>query len=310
MIRSSKHILKYSNKNKLCSLEELFSDYEQDLKFYISLILSNKLPSRNNLTSKNLPNNKISHSQWKQIVYKNASEIVRSNLKYAKNKVYNRYKKIYFKCKEKDICKNFLNKRFSELKINYLKRVKIDLKTITINIDSRLFDIKYDSKNFDEFILLRLPYFKETKKRAISLNLPIKHHKQSNKFIQGNFRRLNTIKLSKVNNNFYLTFTFEKEDKEHKIIGENIAFDLGYKKLLSDSNGNHYGKELLAIYDKLSRKKRGSKNYQDLLIHKNNLIRKTCNNLDLNQVKIIVVENLKRVRDNSKIGRKVMNKIQ
>ncbi len=28
-------------------------------------------------------------------------------------------------------------------------------------------------------------------------------------------------------------------------------FDIGYKRLLSDSNGNHYGQELFKIYDKM-----------------------------------------------------------
>ena len=63
MIRSSQHILKFSNKNKLKYLEQLFYDYKIDLNYYINLIVSNKLPLRTNLSSKLLPNNKITHSQ-------------------------------------------------------------------------------------------------------------------------------------------------------------------------------------------------------------------------------------------------------
>jgi IS605 OrfB family transposase len=310
MIRSSKHILKYSNKNKLDSLRLLFSDYEQDLKFYICLIISNKLPLKNNLTSKDLPNNKISHSQWKQIIYKNASEIVRSNLEKVKKNRFKKYRKLYAKCLEKGIHQKFLDKRFSELNINYLKRIKIDIKSITINIDNRLFDIKYRTKEFDEFTLLRLPYFKKDKKRAISVKLPIKHHKHSNKFIQQNFRRLNSIKLQQIKDNFYFNLTWEKDNKEKKTFGKEIAFDIGYKKLLSDSNGKHYGEKLNEIYDKLSKKKRGSRNYKDLLIHKNNQIRKVCNTLDLEEAKTVIVEDLKRVKNKSKINHKVMNKMQ
>ncbi len=65
-------------------------NYKTDLKFYIDLILTEKLPLKLNLSSKELPTNIIYHSQWKQIIYKQASEIVRSNIKYQLNKRYNK----------------------------------------------------------------------------------------------------------------------------------------------------------------------------------------------------------------------------
>lgn len=310
MIRSSKHTLKYCNKNKTNSLEQMFSDYKIDLEFYISLILSKKLPLKINLTSKDLPSNKITHSRWKTIIYKNASEIIRSNLQFTKNKVYKNYRKVYAKCIKDNKHQSFTNKKFSELNINYLKRIKINLNNVTINIDNRLFNIKHDAKYFDEFILLMLPYFKKNKKRAVQIKIPIKHHKQSNHLIQLNFKQLNNIKLTKSNNIFYITYVYKKIDKEKRTGGKQLGIDIGYKKLISDSTGNHYGVELNAIYDKLSKKKRGSTNFKDLIIHKNNLIRRTCNNLNLEEVKDLIVEDLKRVRDNSKIGHKTMNKMQ
>ena len=74
--RISKHILKFSNNNKLKLLEQLFYDYEIALNECLNLLLSNKLELKNLLSSKDIPTlGNINHSQWKQIIYKHASEI-------------------------------------------------------------------------------------------------------------------------------------------------------------------------------------------------------------------------------------------
>lgn len=308
MIRSSKHTLKFSNKDKLLQLNNLYNDYLVDLKYYINLIKNNKLPLKTNLSSKDLPTNLIKHSQYKQVIYKNASEIVRSNIQKIKNKCYSKYKKLYSKCLNKKKHFKFTNKLYKELNINYLKRIKIDVKNISLNIDNRLFDIELSNKSFNEFINLRLPYFYETKKRAISLKLPIKYHKHSLKFKDWN--RLNTIKLLKENNKFYVVYCYEKENTVKRSNGSQIGLDQGYKKLISDSNGNHYGVNLNSIYDKLSKKKRGSKNYNDLLTHKNNLINQTVNKISFSDIKDVYIEDLCNVKYKSKLSTKLMNKLQ
>lgn len=307
MIKTSKHILKYSNQNKLDFLEQLFNDYQSDLSLYINLILSKNLPLKTNLTSKDIQANKISHSQWKQIIYKQASEIIRSNLKKTKNKCYNRYKKLYAKCKKENRHQKFLNKKYKELNINYLKRIKIDLKNVSLNIDNRLFDIQ-NGNSFDEFVMIRLPYFQQGKKRAIQLKLPIKHHKHSNKFKTWN--RKNTIQIKRHVDGFMLSFFWEKDETHKRASGKDLGIDIGYRKLISDSNGKHYGSNLFDIYNKLANKVRGSKNYKDLLKHKTNEIRRVCNNLPLKGLQNLIIEDLKNVKSNSKIGHKTMNKMQ
>jgi putative transposase len=42
-------------------------------------------------------------------------------------------------------------------------------------------------------------------------------------------------------------------------LGEVLGVDIGVNKVLSDSNGNHYGREFKAIRDKVKRRKPGSK---------------------------------------------------
>ena len=87
MIRTSKHTLCYANRNKIDVLDSLYSDYKELLQHYIQMILKEHLPMRLFLSSKDLPDvNAITHSQWKQIAYKQASENVKSLIKKSKIK--------------------------------------------------------------------------------------------------------------------------------------------------------------------------------------------------------------------------------
>lgn len=276
MIRSTKHILKYQTDYKTEQLDKLFADYKEDLQFYIDLIWSKSLPLKNNLSSKLLATNKISHSQWKQVIYKQASEIIRSNIKKKKTS-------------------------------------KPDIKTCNINIDERLFDIEYQDINsgeFNEFIKLRLPYFykKKTRNCLISINLPIKYHKHFFKY--KDWQRKKTIKLLKQSGKYFIGLVFEKDNVPLKTSGTSLGVDIGYKKLLVTSNGQIIGKDLETTYNKIANKKRGSKNYKQSLLQRDNELNMYVNQLDLSNVKELVIEDLKNVKHKSKLSRKFNNKLQ
>ncbi len=308
MIRSSRHILKFSNLNKIKYLEQLFEDYEIDVKFYIELILSQKLELNKNLSSKILPINKIHHSQWRQIVYKQASEIVRSNIEYCLDKRYKKYKKCYKYFIKRNRQLKFLNKRFKDLKLkDAIKICKIDIKNISINIDDRLLSYENSSIHFNEFIGLKLPHFYSDKKKAIQINLPIKWHKQSLKYKDWN--RKKTVQLKKINDNFYIIFSYEKE-VEMKEKHDSIAFDIGYNKLIVSSNNDVYGQEMKQMYTILSNMKRGSKNYKQYLTFKNNKINEICNSIDLKNVSTVILEDLQQVKHKSKYSKKMNSKLQ
>ena len=111
-------------------------------------------------------------------------------------------------------------------------------------------------------------------------------------------------------NKYYLNIFWEKENikKENKF---KVGIDQGYNKLISDSNGVHWGKELKQIYIKLANKKRGSKNYNQLLTYKRNKINEVINKF-VNTYKDtdIVCEDLKRVKHASKLYKSTNNKLQ
>lgn len=313
MIRSSRHILKFSTDTKLHILERMFQDTKECVEFYIDLIIKQELPLLSNLSSKLLPDFKnIKHSRYKQLLYKHASEIIRSQISSAEGRRYNRYKYLYKKYADTNKLKFFTSKKFKELKLKNILGtkyfIKPDLQNFSLNLDERFINFSNNSKHFDEFLRLTLPYFKQNKKVAETVNLPIKQHKHSLKY--KDWKRKNTVRLLKINSNFYVEFIYEKQDTAIKTVGSSLGIDIGYKKLITCSDSCILGTNLEQIYTKLSNKKRGSRNYKQLLLHKKQEINRICNLLDLSTTKEIVCENLKIVKHKSKFSHGFNNKLQ
>ncbi len=69
MIRTSKHILKFANKEKLNILDKIYSDCKKQIGVYIDEIISGKLELKKLMSSKLLSSEFIKRSTWKQICY-------------------------------------------------------------------------------------------------------------------------------------------------------------------------------------------------------------------------------------------------
>lgn len=236
MIRSLKFSLSKSNFNKLEKLEMFHEMYMEDLKFYIELIKTEQLPIQNFLSSKLLPINKIQNSKIRILIYQQAVSIIRCNLNFTQKRVYKKYKKLYYKCSKENKHQRFLDKHFKDLNINYLKRIKVNISKCSMILGVGLVDFE-EGKSFDEFIRIRLPWNKENKKIGETINLPFNFYKYSRKYL--NWNRRNTISIIKQNNQFFLTLFFEKEEVK-KSNQQVIGLDIGYNKLISDSNGVHW----------------------------------------------------------------------
>ena len=108
-----------------------------------------------------------------------------------------------------------------------------------------------------------------------------------------------------------MNFIYEKEDIKKKSNNRKVGIDLGAHKLIADSNGNFYGKDLYDIYNRLANKKRGSKKYKKLLIYKQNRVNELCNKfVEDNTNCDIVCEDLKNVKHKSSFYKSVNNKLQ
>lgn len=310
MIKTTKHIIKYNTKIKNNYLERLYSDYIDCLRIYIDKILSGELELKKYITSKNLPFvNEIERKQWNAIIYKHASEIIRTVKKKYENRRFKRYQKVYSYFSREKRQLNFLNKRYSELKLN--NKLKINLKKVKLNLDANLFDYVTVNGEFNEFIQVKLPYKHEEKVSRynyININLPIKYHKQSLKYSLNDWKRKNTISIFKDNKNRFNIILYWEKEIEKRETGEYLGIDIGYKKLIADSNNNIYGKELVNIYERISNKKQGSKKFKKLLIERDKKINEICNKIEFRNTKQLFVEDLKNVKHGKSF--KFMNKLQ
>jgi transposase len=77
-----------------------------------------------------------------------------------------------------------------------------------------------------------------------------------------------------------------------KADGSVLGIDIGVHKLISDSNGDHYGREFKKVRDKIRGRKPGSKSRTRAFKERENLINRTINQLPLSNVRVIGVEAL------------------
>jgi len=310
MIKSTKHRIIDCNQGKLVFLDQLFVDYKSDLITYINYIIDGILPLKVNLSSKDLPTEIIKHSKYKREIYKQTSSILRSQMDKANKKRYNSYKRIYSYMKTNHPDSLFAKKKYSELNLKSVLKSKYftipNLNNLSINLTNEFFNIQ-SSYHFDSFVNLKLPYFNEKGTRSIQINIPLNNHKYSNNIKSKGFMLRNNIQIKKIDNNYYINLIWFKESITKRTEGSSLGMDMGYHKLLCDHNGNKYNGNLSEIYNEISRKKQGSKSFKKLLTYRDNEINQICNNIPLNNVKDLVIEDLKSV----KTGKKYFNnKIQ
>ena len=315
MIKSSKHnISNITNQAKLDSLDNLFIDYKHDLNIYIGYIIKGTLPLKNNLSSKLLPQKNIKHSRYKQIIYKHASEIIRSQIKRAKQKRFNKYKKIYKYYITNHPNSKFTLKKFKELNLNNIIYTKYftlpNIQNLSINLDERVFNIK-EGNYYDNFVKIILPYFNDKGTKALKINIPLKQHKHSNKLFNQGYNLRNNIQIKNIKGKYYITLIWEKEDTIKRTKGSSMGIDLGVNKLMVTSDGQFIGTEMKELYKKIVSKNRGSNSYKRTLEERTNLINYYIKQLNLDGIKTLYIEDLKNVKYKSSFEEKIKkNKVK
>ena len=169
-------------------------------------------------------------------------------------------------------------------------KVKPEFKNNSIELDQRFVSFLDLSKSFDEFIKF------SSLGNKIIIVCPIKHHKHYNNLIENGFTRSNSVRLREYNNNLYLDVFLEKDfiDIHSKKV---IGIDIGIKKLMVDSDGNMYGKDIERYMDKIQRKQQGSKAFKRALKERDDYINKTVKELPLSNY---VLENIKNIKKDTK----------
>lgn len=186
----------------------------------------------------------------------------------------------------------------------YKKKVKPNFTGAAFNLDGRFVDFQYANNTFDVWIRLA------SLGNKIQLRLPAKRHKHFNKF--KNWSQSKSIRLIHRHGKYFVEVLFEKEAKKIRKTGRTIGLDCGYKELAVTSDNQHLDDGLEQCYEKIARKKQGSKAFKKGLKERDNLINQSLNHFDTNDVRELVVEDLKNVKKESKgkLCKKFNNKLQ
>jgi len=184
------------------------------------------------------------------------------------------------------------------------KKSKPTLSKLTMELDSRFVKIEQNVNHFD--IWIRLSSIGD----KVAINLPSQKHIHFNKFLQDGWIIKKSIRLRVNESGYFIDIFFEKEAPKLRTTGKQKAIDIGYKKLIVSSDKEFIGD--YQIYEKIARKKQGSKAFKRALIERNELVNASCKTLDLDNVKELFAEDLKGVKHKSKgkIRKKFNNKLQ
>jgi putative transposase len=93
-------------------------------------------------------------------------------------------------------------------------------------------------------------------------------------------------------------------------MGNALGIDIGYKRLIATSDGNTYGNKFSELAAKIQRKKQGSKGFKKALIERDEYVNKTVKELPLKSVKVLVIEELKGLKNGKRFRKEFQAKFQ
>ena len=176
----------------------------------------------------------------------------------------------------------------------------------SFELDQRFICFPEISNSFDCWVRLRRIGLGK------AIYLPSRKHKQFLKFSNAGWTLKNCGRLRVKDDGLYLDVFFHKASPILKVNGDIVGLDIGYKKLAVLSDGQVVGKELENKIAKIARKKQGSKAFKKALRERDDYINHEVKNIDLSNIKTLVVEDLKNVKHKSKgkIRKEFNNKLQ
>jgi putative transposase len=160
----------------------------------------------------------------------------------------------------------------------------------TVELDQRFVSFIDADSSFDEFVK-----FSSLGNKLIVV-CPIKHHRHYNDLVSRGFKRSKSTRLTVVNGSLYLDVILEREAIPIKS-GKTIGIDMGIKKLMVDSDGNEYGKDIERLLDKANRKQFKSRAFDRALAERDAYINAAVKQLPLANV---VIEDLAGLDKNTK----------
>ena len=315
IIRSSKLSLKFSNKSKLEELNSFINEYKRVANLYLDYIWDNNISNSyakkdkiyttkfNNQNHLELPirlstvniDNKINlettlTARVSQCCLNQVLSIIRGLVEKQSKQQY-----IVGKLRAH---KQKINRKLRKAVRNRPGKPNLDNLKPELNINC--IDFQETDNSFDAFVKLK-SFTNEVRNKSI--NFPLKYHKTTNKW-KSQGKQLNSFLLS--SNSIDIRFEIEKNLKTE---GEIVGADQGIKDILTLSDKQVTKKvdihkhSLETIMNKILRKKKGSKAFSKAQTHRKNFINWSINQLNLNNIKEIRFEKVKRLRFKSKTSR-------
>ena len=285
MIRSTNTTTKFLNTNKKNNLNLFIDEYKNTTKIFIDILWDEeKIP-------KLLPKeytDKVKEQTWLsaraiQCCGKQACAIVRGTKKKNKQRKY-RYEKLLEENKIEQA--NKLKKI-----IEKYKESKPNINKIYPELDSRFITFDLNNKtSFDGWVTINSIGNKQ------KIIIPFKRTKHFNKlYKKGDLKK--GIRLFK----HQIEFNFELPDKHKKDIGNIVGLDIGIKKVYTTSDNempkqDKHGWNLTKIQNRLCKRIKGSKGFKRAQEHRKNYINWSLNQLNLDNIKVLNVEDIKDMR--------------
>jgi len=163
----------------------------------------------------------------------------------------------------------------------------------TMILDERFIEVQKSQNSFDYWIKVA------TLNKGKPILLPIKSYNYAKQYFE-DWNLVRGGRLTRNDKGWFLILTFERNIPTKKEEGKNIGIDIGIKKLIVDSEGKEYGKDIERLMDKIQRKQQGSKAFKRALKERDYYVNKTIKELPFKKTKVIVMEDIKDIKKNTK----------
>jgi len=311
LIRTAQHTTKFSNTGKLEVLRTFLLEYELAVKHYVDYFWTTKvewIASDQSIKTLDVANEKfdlpnfISTTDNEPTNTPNlSSRIIKSAAGQALGivgSIIAKRNKLAFKLNVATAKGDLQRVTKLQEELEKFKLTKPDAKITTANLDSNTLEfIVVDEngesfKEFDGFLKI-----KSMSRTLGFIEIPVKFHRQIKNLQKRGYKQKTTwfVSIDKV------CSTWEKPLPTKKTSGRKVGADQGIKTCLTLSDGQitgtcNHGHSLESIMQKLSRCKKGSKNFADAQEHRTNYINWSIKQLNLTDINEIGYENVKNIR--------------
>lgn len=164
-------------------------------------------------------------------------------------------------------------------------RILLSCTNVDIQMNPELdsFDLLVDVRCFD------------SRKKAVSVAIPLKKNKHFNKW-----KSKGKLCSSVILTDKYIQFSFECEQGK-STEGNIIGIDPGAVHVINDDEGNHYGSGMMDLLNKLKRKKRNSKAWNACREEILEYIDHSIKQIPLETLQLLVLEDNRKIKNKSKL---------